>query len=160
MNENSMTKYDKLAWEIIKGKEQYPYSAAGIDKSGRPKNFNELESLVRNGTEFEPAFAMFLDEFYIHRSSEFFTEEPGEFFSSNYRAMLAATAEFLSIEFELPCPEWVSKKEYVLAQYWDPFVDYLADLVGPGDWGTDMNCVDPVFLRHRVIQKSKGLIRI
>ena len=147
-----MTQDDKLAWEIIRKKKQYPYSEAGIGQSGRPKNFNKLETLIRNGTEFEVAFALFLDEFYTHRFPEFF--------SSNVRAMLAATAEFLSIEFGLLYPEWVDKSEYFLAQYGDPRAESMTELFGPGDWGIDKNCADPAFLRHGVLQKAKSLIRL
>lgn len=141
-----MNKFDKIAWETIRNR---PLPSSNDELSGRPKNFAELEAMVRRGTDFDIALLSFLDEFYLHRSHSFFNREPGTYFSPNYRSFLAAVAEFLSVKFDLPHPLWVDKVEYSLPDDWNPF-----------DFEVDRESVDPIFLRHGVLVQSRSLIRL
>jgi hypothetical protein len=145
-----MTKFDKMAWKIIKDRKPSTRTAmAGLRHSGRPKNFAELAEAITPRFPFEMAFNSFLDEFYLYRSPDFFEQEPGPEFSIPQRAMLAATAEFLSTEFGLARPEWVNKPEYTLSTWYDPY-----------DFGLDEQSSNPTFAKHGVLFQTKSLIRL
>jgi len=90
-----------------------------------------------------------LDEFYHHRTAEFFTQEPGVEFPRPTRALLAATAEFLSLEFGLPVPQWVSKPDFTLPVLHDPY-----------GFGLDAESSNPIFTKHGVLFQTKSLIRL
>ena len=98
----------------------------GYKKTGRPANYRELGELLAAGVEFEFAWGDFLHEFYAHQMPELFLEPSPEILSPEYRAQLAGAAEFLSIEFELPMPLWISRPEFFLDHEWD----ILSELLG------------------------------
>jgi hypothetical protein len=62
------------------------------------------------------------------------------------RAFLAATAEYLSVRFKLPVPDWVHQPEFVLAEEWDRAAT-RAD-------------ADPVYLKHGIVYNTRDLIRL
>jgi len=144
-----MTKFDLMAWQIIKNHPPMRPSIPGIHHNGRPKNFAEIAEATTNTFPFEMAFNSFLDEFYRHRTADFFTQEPGTEFPRPIRALLAATAEFLSLEFGLPHPEWTSKPDFTLPVLYDPY-----------DFGLDEQSSNPIFTKHGVLFQTKSLIRL
>jgi hypothetical protein len=105
-------------------------------------------SSVNGELAFEFAFHNFLDEFYYFKRPSFFRLEPPKEFSPQQRALLAATAEYLCRRFDLRCPKWTQKPEYVLKQEWNPL------------GMTNRRKAAPEFKRHGVLYPGRALIRI
>lgn len=138
-------KFDKLAWDIIHS--MPPPSMPGhkgLEMSGRPKDFAEVEALLSGGEDFRIAFPMFLDEFYCFKTPDFFAVEPSDFFDRQTRAWLAGIAEYLCHRFGLPVPEWTEKPEYFLPEFWKKTDD----------------SGDPEFRRRNVGYNPRHLIRL
>jgi hypothetical protein len=86
-----------------------------------PRNFGELPPC--EGPEFSEVLNNFLDRFYTWKLPEFLEVEPSVEFAPQYRAFLAAVAEFLCHEFAIPVPDWVAKPEFCLEKEWDAAAD-------------------------------------
>ena len=109
-------KFDDMAWESIRNRRPSNREHKGLDRSGRPKNFAELEQMIRSGTEAQIAFLEFLDEFYLFKEPEFFTKEPSTYFTNETRVFLAGVVEFLGQRLGVAVPNWVGQPEYFLAE--------------------------------------------
>jgi hypothetical protein len=86
-------------------------------------------------------------------------------FSLERRAWLAAVAEYLSLRFHLPVPDWTEEPEYFLseAEEWD-FEE--TESFGWAEMRLDLSDSrearriksDPAFRKRRIIFQSRGLI--
>jgi hypothetical protein len=111
--------YDDLGWTSIINRRPTLPEHKGLAVSGRPKNFAELEQLVRSDTkDFTLAWGMFLDEFYLFKTADFFAIEPTNFFPPQTRAFFAGVVEYLGHRLGVEVPGWVEKPEYFLPEYW------------------------------------------
>jgi hypothetical protein len=153
---------DALVWKAIRTRPVPKHNNIGLAFSRRPGDFAELAIAVfQRGDEFGYAFAHFLDEFYLFRRPNFFEKEPPASFSAKERAFLAATAEYLSREFQWEPPAWTEKPEYFLPEEWD----YVADLSEfPEELRPRIDNrrkrATPEFLRHGIIYEARGLLRL
>jgi hypothetical protein len=107
-------KLDRIAWATIDQLPQRPVHSAGLDQSGRPKSFPELERQIKTGIDFESALGMFLQEFYSHRDPSFFAEPPPKELSDIERAALAGVAEYLCHRFGFDVPAWTEEPAFFL----------------------------------------------
>ena len=84
---------------------------------------------------------------------------PPEGFSREYRAMLAAAAEFLCADFGLgPAPKWTNYAVYFLPILWEP-----DGWMFPEDEEFLLRRVakaHPAFLRRNVLYRSRDLITL
>jgi hypothetical protein len=142
-----MTKFDDIAWKTIHSRSVPKPEFAnykGLEISGRPKNYAELEIAVKE-SDMQLALSDFLHEFFLFRTPDFFEIEPSDYFSTRDRAWLAGVAEYLCHRFGLAVPEWVEKPEYFLAEPWCKSHD---------DTG------EPEFGRRNVLYSPRHLIRL
>jgi hypothetical protein len=151
---------DRIAWTIIDQLPQYPVNSAGLNQSGRPKSFPELEEQLKIGIDFDCALSMFLHEFYQHRDPSFFVEPPSPQLTDMNRAALAGIAEYLCRRFGYAVPAWTEAPEYFLSSERDWFEDmysqeFLADIRE-----FHMKGSSPEFLRRNLLFPERGLIRI
>lgn len=110
--------FDRIAWRIITHKKAPRGAKPGVT---RPHSLPAILYWMRKDDDtFELSFHDFLDEFYLHKKASFFRQEPLEEFTPRQRALCAATAEYLCRRFNLPCPRWTKKPEYVLVEEWSP----------------------------------------
>lgn len=144
------TKFDQIAWEQIKERKPRPW-LPGWQRvtQGRPRSFAEFEQFLQTSSHFDMVFDSFLDEFYFYKVADFFAHEPPTSLSPQQRAWLAATADFLSSEFELPHPAWVDKPEYTLSEWYDPY-----------NFGLPPEQTNSSFARHGVLFQTRSLIRV
>lgn len=122
-----------------------------------PRNFGDLQPC--QGPEFSEMLSGFLNHFYWWKRPEFLEVEPSSDFAPQYRAFLAAVAEFLSHEFAMPVPDWVAKPAYYLDVEWDAAVDLEEIpfiLIVPIDERRAR--AGPEFLRHNIVFPIRGLI--
>lgn len=83
---------------------------------------------------------------------------PPTWLSPRLQTLLAASAEFLSVEFGLPVPEWVHEPRYTLPEPWDPWEDICPDVAEFRE--ERVAKAHPIFLRHGVVYESRTLIRL
>jgi hypothetical protein len=143
-----VTRYDKLAWEIIESRPIPQGELAehfGLAKSGRAASFLEVEQAIRDGSDFHIEFPQFLDEFYLFKRAEFFADEPRDYFDRRTRAWFAGVVEYLCRRFKLAVPNWIEKPEYFLPQPWHKSHD---------DTG------EPEFRRRNIGYNPRHLIRL
>jgi hypothetical protein len=98
----------------------------------RPKTLAEVARLAAAGDSFDRCLANFLDDFYATPKAAVLNETPlllapvlGEL-GQIQDAYLAATAEELARNFELPLPDWTSGDDRKLHKPW--FASPLAAL--------------------------------
>jgi len=98
----------------------------------RPKTLAEVAALAAGGDSFDRCLANFLDEFYRSPNAHALADEPqllrprfGEQ-GQVQDAYLAATAEELCREWQLPVPEWTASADRALHRPW--FASPLASL--------------------------------
>jgi hypothetical protein len=98
----------------------------------RPTTLAEVADLAARGESFDRSLANFLDEFYAAPSARALLNEPA-LLDSHFAdlglvrdAYLAATAEELARQFNLPQPEWVNAESRKLHRPW--FASPLAAL--------------------------------
>ncbi|MGQ0763201.1 MAG: hypothetical protein ACT4OT_14480 [Acidobacteriota bacterium] len=98
----------------------------------RPKTLAEVARLTAAGGSFDMCLANFLDEFYATRDASALLEAP-ELLATQFGdkgriqdAYLAATAEHLAAEYNLPVPNWVADDVRKLHRPW--FASQLAAL--------------------------------
>lgn len=101
---------DSIAWQTILDRPQH-------EPVSPPRNFGEIPP--SDGPEFSAWVTAFLERFYSYRRESFFEQEPPPTFRPEYRAFLAAMAEFLCKKYDLPIPGWAEKSEFFLAGEWD-----------------------------------------
>lgn len=143
-----MTKFDDMAWKQLHARPAPTGTWAdhkGLAKSGRPKNFAELEILLRRCDDWEVAFPSFLDEFYLFSDAEFFALEPTDYFDRKTRVWFAGIAEYLCHRFGLAVPEWVENSDYFLPEPWRKSHDDTGELE---------------FRRRNVLYNPRHLIRL
>lgn len=140
-----MGRFDKMAWDIIHNRKppRWP-ERKGLAHSGRACNFAELEQELRNGGDFQIEFPQFLDEFYLHRTADFFAVEPSDYFDIRTRAFFAGVTEYLCHRFNLPVPVWVERPDYFLSEYWKKCRD----------------TGEPEFARRNIGYDPRNLIRL
>ena len=114
-----MARFDEVAWRSIHERTPHPSDHKGVEKSGRPKNYEAVSRLIEQGGDWEPVISDFLHQFYFSRTADSFEKEPGDWFSREARAWLAGVAEYLCHRFNLPVPEWTEKPEYFLPEPWE-----------------------------------------
>jgi hypothetical protein len=122
-----------------------------------PRNFSELRPC--EGPEFSEMLNGFLDRFYWWKRPEALEFEPPLGFAPEYRAFLAAVAEFLCHEFNIPAPAWIAKPNYCLIVEWDAAADLEEVpwvLVIPIEERRAQAA--PEFLSRNIIFPSRGLI--
>jgi hypothetical protein len=153
---------DAIAWKAIQSRPLPTSTHFGLANSGRPANFVEIErAMVEREQAYGYACDHFLDEFYLFRRQSFFAEEPPASLDRRRRAFLAAVAEFLSGEFQLPLPEWTEKPEYFLAEEWDwvedqpDFNDELRARIS-----RRRESATPAFRRRNILYEGRNLIRL
>jgi hypothetical protein len=117
-DELAWQRIDEIAWLSIHERAPHPSDQKGLEKSGRPKNYEEVSRLMEQGGDWKLVISDFLHEFYCLQTADFFEQEPGKWFSCEMRALLAGVAEYLCHHFELPVPEWTEKPEYFLPEPW------------------------------------------
>jgi len=108
--------------------------------------------------DFELSWSEFCHEFYRYKGASFFAVEPPKSFSPERRAMLAGVAEYLSIRFDLPVPDWTSHPEYYLDHIWDPREDILPDIEQYRDEHRTRS--HEAFLKRNIIFETRGLISL
>ncbi len=140
-----MARFDELAWRSIHERTPHLSDHKGVEKSGRPKNYEEVSRLMEQGGEWKLVIFEFLHEFNFFRTADFFEKEPGDWFSREMRAWLAGVAEYLCHQFKLPVPEWTEKPEYFLPEPWRKSRD---------DTG------EPEFRRRNIGYNPRHLIRL
>lgn len=94
-----------------------------MEKSGRPKNYEEVSQRMQQGGDWEVVIFDFLREFNYFRTADFFEKEPSDWFSCEMRAWFAGMAEYLCHRFKLPVPGWTEKAEYFLPEPWEKSYD-------------------------------------
>lgn len=112
--------------------------------------------------EFAEALDGFLERFYSWRCASFFEHEPPEALRPEYRAFLAALAEFLCRKYGLPVPEWTEKKpEYFLAVEWDPVLEMdEIPVTALTPIETLRERAAPEFRRRGILFAGRNLIRV
>lgn len=123
----------------------------------RPRNYEEMAELARV-RDYEFAWSEFLHEFFRYKTAEFFAVPPPRSFSPQRRALLAGVAEYLSNEFQLPVPAWVSQPEFYLNEPWDPWEDLCPDMEEFRQ--VRMERSHPAFLKRNVIYETRNLITL
>ena len=90
----------------------------------RPKSLAEVARLAAAGDSFDRCLANFLDGFYAAPTAKALLERPPILAGSNLEkgdiadAYLAATAEELARDFNLPWPGWTSEEGRHLRRPW------------------------------------------
>lgn len=98
----------------------------------RPESLAEVARLAAAGDSFDRCLANFLDGFYAAPSAKALLERPQRLVGLNINsgnvadAYLAATAEELARDFDLPCPGWTTEEGRHLHRPW--FASPLASL--------------------------------
>jgi hypothetical protein len=116
---------DKIAWQSIHNR---PRLNLADDRGWRPRNYQEIETRLRSGADFEYVWSDFLHAFYDYRDASFFRYPSPPSLSPEWQALLAAAADWLSQEFGLPHPSWTDNPRYFLARPWDPMEDMGLDM--------------------------------
>jgi hypothetical protein len=122
-----MTRFDELTWRRIHENTPQPSDKRGPEKSGRPRNYEEVSRRMEQGGDWELVIFDFLHEFNYCRTVDFFQKEPGQSFSCEMRAWFAGMAEYLCHRFNLPVPAWTEKAEYFLPEPWGKSYDDTGD---------------------------------
>jgi hypothetical protein len=154
---------DAIAWATIDARAPHPGPPGGLARGGRACTFAELEEAVRGGQDYGFAESHFLDEMYLYRQASFFAQPPSHFLSPQRRAYLAAMAEYFSVRFRLPLPEWVHEPQYTLHPEWDWIESWEwcpAELLEPPHVGRRRARADATFLEHGIIFEVRNLIRL
>lgn len=116
---------DKIAWQSIHQRLPRPVTES---HGWRSLDYQGLERRLQEGAEFEPAWSDFLHAFYDYKDASFFRYPSPPFLRTEWQALLAGAAEWLSQEFGLGHPRWVDQPQYVLAKPWDPMEDLGLDM--------------------------------
>jgi hypothetical protein len=143
---------DAIAWQTILDRPQH-------EPVGPPRNFAELR--VCEGVEFAEVLDGFLENFYSWRRASFFEHEPPTTFRPEYRAFLAALAEFLCTRYGLPVPPWTSKSAHVLNKEWDPILEMdEIPVTALMSIETLRERAAPEFRRRGILFAARNLIRV
>ena len=124
----------------------------------RPKTLVEVAAHRHEHPEYlywEPLRG-FLDEFYgaVHGDrAAMLAEEPTASIDVREAALLAASAEHLSIVYELPVPSWVHDPRYTLSE------PYFPDNPGPGVRALHLRESPDSFRRRNVYTEARPLRR-
>ncbi|MFP5228083.1 MAG: hypothetical protein ACLGXA_10665 [Acidobacteriota bacterium] len=148
---NPHARLDAIAWRTIHDRKR----PRGVPTP--PRNFGELPPC--EGPEFSESLNAFLDRFYWWKRPEALQIEPPLGFAPEYRAFLAAVAEFLCHEFTIQVPAWVAEPGYCLKVEWDAAADLEEVpwvLVIPIEERRAKAA--PEFLSRNIIFPSRGLI--
>jgi hypothetical protein len=116
---------DEIAWRTIH--DRPPLSIAKAS-NWRALDYRSLDEKLRAGVDFEHAWSDFLHAFYDFKDASFFAYPSPTFLSPGWQALLAAAAEWLSAEFNLPHPTWTDEPRYFLDAPWDPWEDLGLDM--------------------------------
>jgi hypothetical protein len=123
-----------------------------------PCNYADLGMAMLRGDEWEDAFYSFNCNFARHRTASFFEFPPPDWIEREYQAFLAGVAEFYSVEFNLPIPDWVNDPKYILPEPWEPWGWMLSPDVGAIE--RRIAKAHPCFIARNVVYEARGLIVI
>jgi hypothetical protein len=107
---------DKLAWQSI---HRHPPRPVKESCGWQPMDYQGLEQRLQEGAEFEHIWSDFLHAFYDYKDASFFRYPSPISLSTEWQALLAGAAEWLSDEFGIEPPKWIDLPEYFLAEPWD-----------------------------------------
>lgn len=116
---------DKLAWQSIHERPPRPVEE---NLARRPMDYQDLERRLQEGVEFEHIWSDFLHAFYDYKDASFFRYPSPPSLRTEWQALLAGAAEWLSREFGLPHPPWTDDARYFLSEPWDPMEDFGLDM--------------------------------
>jgi hypothetical protein len=154
----SRQEQDQVAWETIHASKTHPGPPAGLAVSLRPANYRELGELIASSGDQEHAWSEFLHEFFRYKTASFFAEPSPKILSAEWQALLAGVAEWLSIEFGLPLPQWINEAQYYLPEIWDSLEYWLPDAEPYRE--ERMARTHEVFLKRNVIFETRSLITL
>ena len=123
-----------------------------------PCNFQDFGHAMLRGAEFDDVWGAFLNQFARYRSASFFGYPPPDWIEPEYQALLAGTAECLTIEFDLPMPGWVDDPKYILPELWLPWAWMV-----PADEESVQRLIakaHPSYINRNVIFEARNLIVI
>jgi len=156
-------RWDELAWQSVRERPRPSSPPRGVAEGGRPRDFGELEQLMRSGESLEEAFEQWLQEFYCYLDPSFLAVAPSEFYSAGHRAWLAGVAEGLAVKFGLPVPSWTERPEFFSPQVYDWEEEWLGLFFPPmfaEQIDHRLERSDPEFRRRNVIGKLRTLTRV
>jgi hypothetical protein len=125
----------------------------------RPATLAESARRARGGEPFDKALVEFLDAFYGAADGEcarkMLEEEPEETGDSRWDALLAAVADYLSLQcVRAPPPPWTGRPQRILEQ---PFFTGVSDAPGIREFLVHSSPAE--FKRHNIFTESRPLRR-
>jgi hypothetical protein len=121
----------------------------------RPATLVEVADRLRRGEAIEKALAEFLDAFYSARDGDFaykmLAEEPPDTGGVRSDALLAAVAEYLTIQYvQSKPPSWVSHPKRVLKE---PFFTSTSTAPAMKEWLVHNIFTEPRPLRRKLSER-------